>query len=162
MIPLERVLEISNILDWLLINLQHPLGSIVMFQTSIFQVKVFRGVIGYLKLGSNAARRRYRCRITILPKTLPTRQLRPCLLSLRSSLRFLSKIYKTILFTTSVDPIIFLKGVHFNKIKILVQFDVFVDWFSFTVFPHIVSMKLFFFEFGNPKVTVQKAKGHNS
>ena len=31
-----------------------------------------------------------------------------------------------------------------------------------TVFPHIVSAELFFFELGNPKVTVHKAKGHST
>ena len=31
---------------------------------------------------------------------------------------------------------------------------------SYTVFPHIVSAEIIFFEFGNPKVTEHKARGH--
>ena len=33
---------------------------------------------------------------------------------------------------------------------------------SYTVFPHIVSAETFFFEFGNPKVTVHKVKCHST
>ena len=33
---------------------------------------------------------------------------------------------------------------------------------TFTVFPQIVSAETILFEFGNPKVTVHKAKGHST
>ena len=101
MIPLERVLGISNILDWLLINHQHPLGSIVMFQTSIFQVTLFRGVTRYLKLGGQAvmwhvvatATESLFCQKLVgqLP-TLSTSQLHPCLLLFTSSWHYLTLI----------------------------------------------------------------------